>query len=120
MRSTSAGFSSGLRTTICAKSGSEPGSPRPNPLPLGEGQHVLRLLIDLAAGGAELLRLLLEPDFDHFLVAEALLAGIFAHVLRDAHAAEVRAAHGAEVGCLGWLGRQRLVVERRGRRRVER
>jgi hypothetical protein len=44
--------------------------------------------------------------------AAGLLGGVVADVLRDLHAAELGAAHAAEVRDLGALRRQRLVAVR--------
>src|SRR5712691_11793262 len=77
--------------------------------------------VDLAAALPELLRLLLEPLHERCgLLGDAVAGGVVAHVLGDLHRAEVRPAHGAEVGELGALGRQRLVVELARGLRVER
>ncbi len=54
------------------------------------------------------------------LLREPVRGGVLAHVLRDLHRAEVRAAHRAEVGELGPLGRQGLVVELAGGLGIER
>src|SRR4051812_45637345 len=48
------------------------------------------------------------------------LGGVVAYVLRDLHRAELGAAHAAEVGDLGALCRERLVVVGQRRHRVER
>src|SRR4029077_4367707 len=69
------------------------------------------LLVDLGALLHELDRLLLHALFQRALLGQTLLLGVFAHVLRDLHRAEMRTAHRAEVSELGALLRQRLVVE---------
>src|SRR3989454_12691315 len=77
--------------------------------------------VDLAAALPELLRLLPEHPRDRGrLLRDAVLGGVVAHVLRDLHRAEVRAAHRAEVRDLRALRRQRLVVELARRLRIER
>src|SRR2546422_2973596 len=77
--------------------------------------------VDLAARLPELLRLLLEPLHERRgLLGDAVGGGVVAHVLGDLHRAEVRPAHRAEVGEIGALGRQRLVVELTRGLRVER
>ena len=81
----------------------------------------LRRAIDLAAALPELLSLLLEAVHERRgLLGDAVAGGVVAHVLCDLHQAEVRPAHGAEVGELGAFGRQRLVVELARGLRVER
>src|SRR5918911_4455442 len=67
-------------------------------------------LVDFGAGGDELGGLLLHAGGEGGLLVEAGLGGVVAHLLRDLHGAEVRAAHGAEVRELGALLRQGLVV----------
>src|SRR5437899_13001335 len=90
-------------------------SPPPSSLGLG------RRDVELAAAPLELLRFLPEPlRHGGRLVADPVGPGVLPHVLGDLHRAEVRAAHGAEVGELGALGGERLVVEAPGRLRVER
>src|SRR5712691_3291586 len=80
-----------------------------------------RRAVDLAARLSELLRLLLEPLHERRgLLGDTVGGGVVAHVLRDLHRAEVRPAHRAEVGELGALGRQGLVVELARRLRIER
>src|SRR5665213_2105499 len=56
--------------------------------------------VDLGAGCQEFRRLLGHPAL-----------GVLAHVLRDLHRAEMRAAHRAEMREFRAVGRQRLVVE---------
>src|ERR1700731_5371941 len=53
-------------------------------------------------------------------VAHALGAGLRTHLVRDAHGAELRSAHRAEMRHLVALLRQRRIVEGAGRVRVER
>src|SRR5688500_2436972 len=70
------------------------------------------LVVNLRPVLLEWLRLLLHSPLERFLlVGKPLLRGIVAHVLRDFHRAEMRAAHRAEVRELGTFLRQRLVVE---------
>src|ERR1043166_2149293 len=71
--------------------------------------------VELTARGAELLRLLRKPRLH-----ERCLRRELAQVLGDAHRAELRAAHRAEMGELGALGGERLVVEAPRGERVER
>ena len=49
--------------------------------------------------------------FEGLLFGEALLGGVFADILGDFHRAEVRAAHGAEVGGFRAVLREGFVVE---------
>src|SRR5213593_4652230 len=82
------------------------------PAPGVLGRPPSRPPVDLAAALPELLRFLLEPLHERRgLLGDAVRGGVVAHVLRDLHRAEVRAAHRAEVGELGPLGGQGLVVE---------
>ncbi|CAM2159159.1 200 kDa antigen p200 [Paraburkholderia tropica] len=71
----------------------------------------LLALINLRALLDELDGLHFHAFFQGFVVAHALLRREVAHVLRDLHRAEVRAAHRAEVRDLGRVLRQRFVVE---------
>src|SRR5438093_12079653 len=77
--------------------------------------------VDLAAALPELLGLLAQALRERGgLLRDAVLGGVVAHVLRDLHRAEVRAAHRAEVRDLRAFGRQGLVVELARRLRIER
>src|SRR5258706_8048474 len=84
---------------------------RPCPAPTSPRWKRSGLLVDLRALLHKLHRLRLHPLRKRFLVAHAVLRGVVAHVLRDLHRAEVRAAHGAEVRELGAFLGKRLVVE---------
>src|SRR5258708_8889896 len=57
-------------------------------------------------------------EFDRLLVHA--LAGVLTNLLRQFHAAELRAAHRTKVRHFGTLRRQRFVVERARRHRIER
>src|SRR5438093_1649605 len=89
--------------------------PRRGPPGAASGREVIlgsRLPVDLASGRPELGGLLLESlDHGRRLLADTTLRRVLADLLRDLHRAELRPAHRAEVGELGALGRQRLVVE---------
>src|SRR2546426_782946 len=88
--------------------------PLPSPPPSRGREQAARtsgLYVDVPASFAELAGLLLQPDGDDLVFPDAELLGVVAHVLGDAHAAEVRAAHRAEVRHFGRLDRQGLVVE---------
>src|SRR5213593_2590463 len=104
------------RRNLFLGGGSEGGrSPLPSSLRLG------RRDVELTAAPLELLRFLPESlRHGGRLVADPVGPGVLPHVLGDLHRAEVRAAHGAEVGELGALGGERLVVEAARRLRVER
>ena len=69
-------------------------------------QHYLDFLIQFGAGFFEFFGFLGEAFFDFFL-----FLGVIAHVLCDLHAAELRAAHIAEVGDLGGVLWQCFIVE---------
>src|SRR4029434_541363 len=71
----------------------------------------VRLDVDLSSACLELFSLLAHPSFNRRLLIESLLRREIAHVLRDLHRAEMRAAHRAEMGLFRALLRQRLVVE---------
>src|SRR5687767_2118980 len=66
--------------------------------------------VDARPALAELARLVLEPDLQDLLLVEPVLGRVRAHILRDLHAAEMRAAHRAEVRLLGRLGWKGTVV----------
>ncbi|KGD50920.1 hypothetical protein DP43_4898 [Burkholderia pseudomallei] len=68
-------------------------------------------VIDLRAALHELDRLHFHPLLQRVVFRHALLSGELAHVLRDLHRAEVRAAHRAEMRDLRRILRQRFVVE---------
>src|SRR5207244_4316143 len=69
------------------------------------------LFIDLSATRHELFRLLLHPHTQRRLFIDLFLRGVLAHILRDLHGAEMRAAHRTEVGELGaFLGQGFVVV----------
>src|SRR3712207_5797825 len=68
--------------------------------------HDLLLLINLRPTLLELARLLRHSALQRLVLGQPLLLGILAHVLRDLHRAEVRAAHRAEVRELCALLRQ--------------
>ena len=70
--------------------------------------------INLGACVLELCSFLPHSMFKHGGFINRVLRSIFPDILRYLHAAEVRAAHGAEVGGLGAFLRQRLVVELTG------
>src|SRR5581483_4660337 len=78
-----------------------------------------QLAVNLGALLLELAGLLLHALGQRRLLVHALPGGVVAHVLGDLHRAEVRAAHRAEVGQLGALLRQRLVVEFLGLLRIQ-
>src|SRR5947207_218988 len=78
------------------------------------------LLVDLSAGLPELASLLLETDLDRHVLVEPVCPSVLAHVLGDAHAAEMGATHRAEMGHLRRVGRQRLIVVRDRRLGIER
>ncbi len=59
------------------------------------------------------------PFFERLFLGDALFGGVFADVFGDLHRAEVRAAHGAEVGGLGAVLREGFVVELAGGDGVE-
>src|SRR6185436_3383226 len=83
----------------------------PRKAPAAEGAISGRA-VDLAAGLLELGCFFAQAlGQDDGLGRHALLGGVLADFLRDLHRAELRPAHRAEVGELGAVGRQRLVVE---------
>src|SRR5205085_7302530 len=84
------------------------------------GSSLLDRQVDPAAGLGELGRFLFQAEADGLLVAHAVFGGVGPHVGGDPHGAELRPAHGAEVGRLGAGGGQRLVVVRAGPFGVER
>ncbi len=90
--------------------------PKPQRLPKGLGSWpravCLDLLIDPAAVFQELLGFFLHSFLDRDChVLELVGLGIVADVLGDLHRAEMRAAHGAEVGDLvGFVGHGLVVV----------
>src|SRR6185312_11251768 len=67
--------------------------------------------IELLAGLAKRLGLLAQAGIHRVGRGDPLRRRVLAHVLRDLHRAEVRAAHRAEVRPFGRGRRQRLVVE---------
>src|SRR5262249_21842746 len=62
--------------------------------------------------------LALLPELERHLLHAG--GGVVPHLLRELHGAELRPAHRTEMRHLGALGRQRLVVERTRRHRIER
>src|ERR1700712_60325 len=68
-------------------------------------------LINLRAPLHELDRLRLHALLERLRIGDALLGRIVAHILRDLHRAEVRAAHRTEMRDLRRILRQRFVVE---------
>lgn len=71
----------------------------------------LRRGVNLCALVHELLGLLFHPPLDGFVFGDLLFGGVLAHVFRDLHGAEVRAAHGAEVGTFSAFLREGFIVE---------
>src|SRR6266851_5657156 len=69
----------------------------------GDFSNLVGAPVDLAAGGHELSRLLLHSQLDGDVSAHAVGFGVVTNVLADAHRAELRPAHGAEVRRLGGL-----------------
>src|SRR5437667_7103272 len=53
---------------------------------------------------------LMQPALDQRLDTDGLLYSRLADLLREVHATEVRATHGAEMSFLGRIGGQRLVM----------
>src|SRR3989338_8035673 len=98
-------------------------SPRVSVVASGEqrekGWGGLNLLVNLRPGLFKLFRFFLHAGLEGFLFFEGFFRGVFAHILRHFHAAEMRAAHGAEVRDLGGVLGERLVVERERRHGVE-
>src|ERR1035441_9984695 len=96
---------------------------RANTLPAKAGTPYtvagLRFGVNLRAFFYKLAGLFLHPLLEGLLVADALFGGVFADIFGDLHRAEVRAAHGAEMGQLRALLREGLVVEVAGGGRVE-
>src|SRR5688572_17382356 len=72
---------------------------------------ILYARVDFPALLREFLGLFLHAFLQRLRLRDALLLRVFAHVLRDFHRAEVRAAHRAEMRELRAFLRQRLVVE---------
>src|SRR5436305_11283569 len=62
----------------------------------------------------------MQPKLDEWLNAHRLLHGFLAQLLREVHATEMWATHGAEVSCLGSFGREGLVMVCLRRLRIER
>ena len=82
-------------------------------------QQYLLLFVDFGAVLDELDGLGLHTGFECFGLVDFLSRSVLAHVLRDLHRAEVRAAHRAEVSDLGRILGQGFVVERRGFVRIQ-
>ena len=70
----------------------------------------LSLVINLSSLLNKLHRLNFHPLFQRSLFVHALRGSKVAHVLADLHRAELRAAHGAEVGDLGGILGQGISV----------
>src|SRR5689334_15469717 len=75
--------------------------------------------VELAAGFAEAAGLFVHAGGEGVGFDQVVLGGVVADLLGDLHGTELRAAHAAEVGDLGALGGEGLVVERAGGLRVE-
>ncbi len=76
--------------------------------------------VHLPTPRAELVGFFVHSGRQRFFALQALFGRISADVLSDLHAAELRAAHTAEMGRLGRGGRQCLVVVRPGTFRIQR